>query len=256
MISMKRMLQRSFCILTLIASVHAQQVGHADVSNPVEPSEDKAETTREGCDKLHMILTHGSIPPDENQPKKLTLEVTRLITEQAVIGKEVVADVQLRNSGKYAVRIPWSTNLALPEQAPDPDNGEFEVGEFDVHLLDAAGGTALKVTSRPLLGAPSSTGSLLEIAPGQWVTVTIRFKLEDEYGTGSGLKPGEAQIGVTWRQWIRTWSVNRKNCQAVRGSINYNDDFYHQQSKPLKFTLTKEPIPDSKTPIAVNQDHQ
>lgn len=137
--------------------------------------------------------------------------------------------------------------MTLPEQAADPDRGWFEVGEFEVSLTDATGRSiALKSTSQPLLGAPFSTGSFLEIAPGQWVTLTIKFKLEDEYRIVSDLKQGAARLEVEWRQWVRTWNLNREKCQAVRGSLYYQH-LYKEQSKPLTIELTKDPILNSRT---------
>ena len=236
---MERILQHGVCILMLIAPLQAQHLGHANLSNLVPPSQEEADTVPEGCAKFPFILAHGFIPTDETQQKEITLEVTRLITARAVIGKEVAAEVQLKNSGTHAIRIPWSTDLGLPKQAPDPDRGGFEVGEFEVNLADATGSTiVLKSLSQPLLGASFSNGSLLDVAPGQWITATIRFKVEDEYSVASSLKAGTAQLTVSWRQWRRTWSVDRTACKAVRGSYYY-DHLYKQQSKPLTIEVSK-----------------
>ena len=85
----------------------------------------------------------------------------------------------------------------------------------------------LKSLSAPLYSSAGQPQSRLKLAPGQWVTMHIKFRLlfEDEKALVDFV-PGPAELRVEWRQGNFTWE--RKGCSITTGYSSY-DAFYEQR---------------------------
>ncbi len=234
---MKRELQCAACFCLLAFSPEAQQVGSVDLSRPPEaskPSESREKTTLpKGCEELSPGgIGDGWVKPEDQLPRDIVVSVISLSDTKAPVGSELQAEVQLQNSDKRAIQIPWSTDSSLIENGQDPEHLEWEVGTFEFMLRDRKD-TKIRLKSLTgwLYGSRFSAGSQRTIQLGESITAVVKFKLEDKYAIPpERLKEGKWQLLAEWHQVGRYWDV--KNCAAWNSYFQY-DDYYRQHNVPM-----------------------
>jgi hypothetical protein len=244
---MKHLLQYAFCILAFVGPA---QIGYVDLTAPPPVvSKEEADTSLSaGCTNWGGGFADGFIKPDDGKKREITLEFTKISSTVLAQGSEFEAEVRLMNTGHHTIEIPWSTDPATAEAGPVPDHADYEVGEFEINLVNVSGSViALKSLSSSLFGSKYSTGTERVIAPGQWITARIKTKMDAEYSFDlQSLTEGQAQLTAEWKQRGRYWSLNREKCEIWRGTFLYYN-YYNQQSKPATITIKKEIPLDSQT---------
>ena len=245
---MNRTTQCAICIFALAFSFQGQgrQIGSVDLTRPPETS--NVARSREktalpkGCGKLSDGgIADGWVKPEDNLPRGIVVKVISVSNLKSALSSELRADVQLQNSDKRPIRIPWSTDSSLIENGQDPEHLEWEVGTFEFTLRDSEDNQiALKSLTGWLYGSKFTSGSELTIQPRESIIALVKFKLEDKYAIPpERLKEGEWQLLAEWHQVGRSWDV--KNCAAWNSYFQY-DDFYRQHNVPVTIQVT---APDS-----------
>jgi len=213
---MLRAAQYSAGLLSLLVSfpASAQQVASVDLTKT--PGSHKVEAALpKGCDGLSSgSVADGYVISQNGQPE-IVVEIIRVSNVMPTVGQEVNAVVRLQNSGKEPFQIPWSTDPKTLENGQNPGRLEWEVGSFWVVL----NGAFLKSLTFPLYGSESSPASQLRIGPGEWITATIKFKLENEFPAHQAVSTGDAQLSVEWEQAKQTQSF--VDCEAMHGNYEY-----------------------------------
>ena len=238
---MKYLMKCALVTLALILPMPAQQVGYIDMVSPplllkAAPPEGSLPV---GCNKLGGGFFDGVVTPDDGKKRALTLEFTKLSTTLS-IGSEFEAEVRLTNIDTSTIEIPWTADPTIAKAGPGPDRGYYEVGEFAVDLIDGSGSIVpLKSLSERLLGSQYATGSLREIAPGEWVTARIKLKVYHRYFGRPSLTEGKAQLTVEWQQYRHSWSLDRSKCEGWEGTYRY-DRYFNQKSQPTVVTITSD----------------
>jgi len=182
-------------------------------------------------------LLDGVVRPDDGKKRKITLELTTVTGTILSAGSEFEADVRLVNSDTNTISIPWSADPAVAKAGPDADHTQYEIGDLDLNLVDSSGSTfELKTLSGGLFGSKYVTGTLLEIAPAEWVAVRIRVKLTTKYFGLPKLTEGKAQLRADWTQDQHAESLNRGTCEAWGSTFLYRD-YYDQKSEAAAITI-------------------
>jgi len=217
------------CILT--TSTKAQQIASVDLSHPKAPTE-SAHKQREtalpkGCEKLLPgSLYDGVVMPPNHERREIVVEIVKLDNESPILGSEVQGEVQLRNSGRYPIKIPWSTEPNIVQKDQKPNSFSWEAGGFNIVLKP---GGQLENLSQSLFDSQFSSGSELTIQPGEWVTAVLKFKLALQYEiSGRSIRKGKQELLVEWEQGAGSKGV--KNCKASSAWFQYRD--YYQQQNP------------------------
>jgi hypothetical protein len=121
--------------------------------------------------------------------------------------------------------------------------GSGNVASFVRHRGE---GVLLKSSTRWVYGSKFSTSSLLTVRPGEWITATVKFKLEAPYLYQPGeFGEGESQFLVEWKQIGREWNV--KDCGVWNAYFQY-DHFYKQTNQPLTVQISGKGSTDVKEP--------
>jgi hypothetical protein len=212
-----------------VASAQAQQIASVDVSRTGKPSEylQKLTAVPDGCKELSGgTVADGFVLPPTEGPRNIEVSVTKLSSDNPVLGSEVEGDVQLRNSGEYPIQIPWSLDPNTIDKGQDFGHLEWNEGSINVTLMD---GEPLEGLSLPLFGSSFSEGSELTIQPGEWVTLIIKFRVAPRFPIpGRSLPKGEEALLVEWEQADRTRVV--RNCALTTGWYSYRS--YYRQRNP------------------------
>jgi hypothetical protein len=245
---MKYLLQFAFCILIPALPARAQLVGTVDLTHPLEPQkvEKPAADLPNGCTQLGGGFADGFVRPDNGQRREISLEVIKSVPAPLALGAEFELEIRLKNTGRFTIQIPWSNDPATVSASPDNDQIEYESGEFDVSIADGAGRRILlKSLSRRLFGSNYATGSEIKIAPGQWVSVAVRQKLEPNYNFDDRVDAGQATLTAEWRQARHHWHLDRVKCEVWRGASLYyglfDEGYYDQHPAPTEVTVTTAP---------------
>ena len=237
---------REFSIVGLVLSANfafSQQVGIVDLTQP-EPGLVEAQTKSNqlpaGCTQMTAgIIADGAVTADDRRPRRISLEIDKLISNTIEVDGEGRAEVQLKNIGETPIQIPSSKDSSVIK-APSPDHLEWEQGNFEVVLRDKQNHTiALKSTEWPLFGSRFVTGSQTTINPGEWITAFLSFKVEDIYHTTKSTEfpIGEAKLFVEWQQARREW--NRVGCTWNRAWFDYEG--YYKQEHSTTAVQIKQP---------------
>jgi len=174
----------------------------------------------------------GIVSPPDDEPREIEVEMVKLSNENPVIGSEVQGEVQLRNSGKYPIHIPWSTDPKRIEKGQDPNSLRWEEANFQLVLKGSVG---LENLSQPLFSSRISAGSELTIQPGEWVTAIVKFKLALEYAMpGRFIRKGKGELLVHWEQGATYRSI--KNCAVTTGWFDYRN-YYRQQNPTVTINV-------------------
>jgi hypothetical protein len=221
----------------------AQQVASVDLTRPpvlTTPTEKTQETAlRNGCEKLTLgIISDGLVEPEDHQPHQIVVEVSHAEDMKPAAGSDLRAEVKLRNTGKQAIQIPWSTDASIVENGQNPDDLVWDEGTFEFALRNQSDDQVrLKSLARPLFGSKFSPGSLLTVQPGAWITAVIKFKLKDEYGIHDGaLKAGRWQLSAEWHQSERKRRLD--GCRVTTGYFTYGH-YFQQQNPSVDIQITQ-----------------
>lgn len=228
-----------FCAL-LIASLHAQQIGHADLKG--QPANDKKKDdvsallrSKECPDREAGLLVDGMVELDV--PRQILVAITRVSSTRPELGEEIDAEVMLKNIGPAQVTIPWTRNPDHLNASEDDNYKEWEIGEFVLSLRTSNTTVRLKSISGNLFSSRFSNGSTLTLRQGEWVTATLKIRLEAESPEVDGaIEPGKGDLIAEWRQIQRTYK--RVGCQINAGFFPYKK-VYQQKQEAVALVTTK-----------------
>jgi hypothetical protein len=251
---MRFLLKCASGFLALISPLAAQQAGYVDlISAPalISKPQPHDEGTPAGCSTLGGGFADGFTKPDNGKKTQITLEITKLSSATISAGSEFEAEVRLTNTDSHTIEIPWSTDPATAQAGPDSDHAYYEIGEFQVDLTDSSGLVVpLKSLSSSLLGSRYSTDTQRKIAPGEWITASIKLKVIHRYFGLPTLSDGKARLTAEWQQRGRYWSLNRNKCEVWSGTFLYRN-YYEEKSIEALVTINKDAPPDPE----VNNTH-
>lgn len=240
---MNRATQFVVCFCVLATSAQGQQIASVDLTHPTVPTKSAVDQTKtvmpKRCEKVSPhAIGDGLVAPSDHEPREITVEIVKVSNQNLVIGSEVQGEVQLRNSGKYPIQIPWSTDPTIVEKGQNPYHLTWEVGSFSVVWQDDF---LLKGLTQSLYGSKFAVGSMLTIQPGEWVTAEVKFTLEPEYPIpGRLIKDGEGQLQAKWEQTERSRDIRDiKNCSYGLTFFRYGS-YYHQQNPPITIKATSD----------------
>jgi hypothetical protein len=232
---MKYVAQFAACFCILATSVQAQQIASVDLTRPQEPTKSAGtQAPPKGCEKLLPgIIADGFVAPPNHEAREILVEMAKLSDENPVAGSEVQGEVRLRNTGKYPITIPWSTDPSVLEKGQNPNNRQWEEGRFNISLK--GGYDPLVKLSPPLLSSRFSAGSELTIQPDQWITAVVKFKLTPQYPLpGDSMRKGERELFVEWEQVGREQGL--KDCAVSNGYFHYLN-YYRQQNPTVRINV-------------------
>jgi hypothetical protein len=152
-----------------------REAGYKDLSreapNPIQNHKWNADPT---CKAVGGVSGLGIGDPAS---PSLSLSVADLDTTRLRTGDSVTALLHIENAGKDSLWLPWTVDAELMER-PDA-KGEFRYSEIGVYaaLTQQAHQADFYAPVR-LYGAPDVLGSMLELQPGHWAQLRIRFPLE------------------------------------------------------------------------------
>jgi hypothetical protein len=247
-----RLIHCAVCLHMLLATAQAQQVGSIDLTQTPQPakSTEKQEKTNlpEGCKTLSGGgIADGYVIPEDHQLREIEVSMISVSKTKPTEGSELQAEVQLRNIGKQSIQIPWSKDPRVKNEGQDPNHFNWEGATFRVLLSKHGGnGVLLKSSSEWVYGSKFSTGSLLTLRPGEWITASVKFKLEAMYLYDPGeFGVGKSQFLAEWEQVSRSWGV--RGCGLWNGYYQYGD-FYKQTKLPVTVQIMRKRSKDIKSP--------
>jgi hypothetical protein len=227
---MKCVAQFAACFCILATSAQAQQIASVDLTLPKVPTKSAGtQALPKGCERLLPgNIGDGAAVPPNHEPREIVVEMVKLSNENPVSGSEVQGEVQLRNSGKYPIKIPWSTDPNIIEKGQNPNRLQWEEGNFSIELKH--GYELLASLSQSLFGSRFSAGSELTIQPGEWVTAFVKFTIAPQYGLpGHSMTKGKRDLFVEWEQAGELKDV--RNCAVSTGWFHYRN--YYRQQNPI-----------------------
>ncbi len=223
----------------------AQQIASIDLSLPADSKalDDHYRKLEQanGCKELPFgRVSDGIVMHPDSQPQRIELKILKLSDTKPHVGEELTAEVRLINRSNGAILIPWSTDIRVTTNGDDPKTEAWDMGSFQVLLKNGRSREIpLNNLSPPLYGAKYSSGSMLSIKPGEWITATIRFALlVSKNGEWDQLREGESQLSVEWKQTGRTHEIH--DCTMWSGFFPYRD-YYSQQRLPMVIDVTRNP---------------
>jgi hypothetical protein len=231
---MKCLAQFAACFYMLTTSAQEQQIASVDLTHPTVPT--KPTVTQElpkGCEKLLPgSLFDGAVMPPNHERREIVVAVVKLNNENPILGSEVQGEVQLRNSGEYSIKIPWSTDPNITKKGENPNSLSWEVGGFNIVLKP---GGELENISQSLFGSRFSPGSELTMRPGEWVAALLKFKLALQYElAGRPVRTGKRELFAEWVQGAGSKGI--KNCAVASGWFQYRD-YYRQQNPTVTINV-------------------
>ncbi len=224
--------------LLLVSTPIAQQVGSVDLTRPPAGTREKRDLPN-GCEKLSGGgIADGWVEPEDHRPRDLVVEVINVSDWKPAVGRELQAEVRLRNIDARSIQIPWSTDPNVIEDGQDPANLQWDVGTFEFTLRDPQDNQiALKSLTGWLYGSKFSAGSQLTVHAGESIVALVKFKLEDKYPIEPGRpNEGEWQLLAEWHQVGRSWYV--KNCEPWNAYFQY-EHYYEQRNPAVAIQVTR-----------------
>ena len=236
---------RSTILLCLVAvlstRVHCQQIAELDLGRQPSDTADAREVNvmPAGCGVAPAVHGDGVIVnTGPNKGSKLKIEVT-LPKNTFEHGETVQSSILIRNVGTDAIVIPWSLDSNVSIRPKDVSQFAYDMGWFELNLKDPGKKEVpldAESQSHFLYGSVSAPGSSLRINPGEWVTLKLRFLL-DQRRTSSVLVPiktGDATIEVAWRQARFEWKAD--GCAVQTGYFTYQ---FQEDAKPIKIKVAE-----------------
>jgi hypothetical protein len=182
---MKVYIQFAIGLFAMAIPARAQQIASVDLTKPPESAKDaevrKTNDPPNGCLKLLPgRFSDGVVLAQQGHPQpEIVVEIIRVNDRILISGSESQVEVRLRNSGKELIHIPWSLDANTIQNGQDPNHVHWETGDFVVVLNGSR--LANRTLTQRLYSSEFSKGSQMTIQPGEWVTATIKFKLEDAF---------------------------------------------------------------------------
>ena len=159
-----------------LTSAQAQQIASLDLSRTPKSNAhiDKLSAVPKGCELLlgSSVADGVALLPTPGRPD-IEVRIVKVSDENPVLGAEVQADVQVRNVGQYAIQVPWSLDPDTMTNGQDASNLEWEEAGINLYW---APHDLLRNLSAFLFGSRFSEGTELTIHPGEWVTLTVKFR--------------------------------------------------------------------------------
>jgi hypothetical protein len=185
-------------------------------------------------------MANGGVKPPDNSRRTISLEIVKLSSQTLEVGGESQAEVRLKNVGETAINIPWSTDSAVIQKAPNPDVLQWEQADIGIVLVDKENKRiALETAQWPLYGSKFVATSQLTLKPGEWITAFVDFKVEDLYHiVGFAEFPvGESRLFLEWGQAARAWS--HEKCGWNRAWFDYGGDYYKQEHPTIAVQVNR-----------------
>jgi hypothetical protein len=240
---MNRPAQLAVCFCMLATSAKGQQVASVDLTRasvPTTPPGKQAQPN--GCEGLlPRVIGDGFVEPPDQEARKIVVEMVEVSNQAPSIGGVVQGEARVRNSGTHAIQIPWSADPSVRGKGQNARNSKtgtaavaWEEGSFNVYLQ---GSGLLKNLSQPLFSSKSAPESQVTIAPGEWVTAKIAFKLELEYPMPErSIKDGDGRLTVEWEQTAISGTIYSNGCLVGSGFYRYSH-YYEQQNPAIPIKL-------------------
>jgi hypothetical protein len=205
----KKIVQLVPSFLLLAVSTSGQQVASVDLTRPAPVAEiPKSAQDPEsvgGCEKTSLgTIADGFTQSDDEQPRPIRVTITNLSTLKLSMGSEVEASIQLLNSGKKAIQIPWNPYWETTITGQDLNERTWMVGEFLVELKGKQHSAELRGLSQILFASKFVPGSSLTLKRGEWISARINFIVEVAKPAYMEIDEGDAELSVGWFQTTRS----------------------------------------------------
>ena len=209
----------------LVAPAHGQQSASVDLSNPQESAVDSTTPKRiflpAGCEEVkHFSQASGVVvgKGDElHDYSSIKLEVVHVSETTVKVGGEFEADVRLLNNGKQSILIPWTRDLDEIFNGQDPAHLKWMESFFVASLPRES----LESLSSSLFASDSLPSSQLLLGPGEWVTATLKFKVEDAFFPKQlPVKAGNYKLSFKWMANEGTRDVT-SDCQLSTAELDF-----------------------------------
>ena len=216
-----------------MASVDLRQAAAPEPTKTVESDENPG-----GCekDKMSVGFADGIILSDDKEPRPIRVAFTYLSSLNLKAGSEIEATVQLLNTGKKEIQIPWNTEWETTSFGQDMNDRTWQVGEFRVKLSGKQHNSELEGLSKILYASTFVPGSSLILKPGQWISAQINFKVDVARPAYMEMDEGEAELSVEWFQTNR--SRTEKDCSVMLGYYPFRG-FYEQENPSVKVQIKR-----------------
>jgi hypothetical protein len=227
-----------FLAMCSIVFAAAQHVGSIDLTHPPEPNKSAEDGQNvglpPGCAELSGGgIADGVVLPQDREPRRLTVRIAKIFSEKPALGDEVRAEVELKNTDKRALDIPWTADPDIAYKNQDPWDLQWDAATFIFSLSDAHHHTpALKSQTEWLYGSRQTPASYLTLQPGTSITALVAFQLDAKYGME--LHEGKWSLLAEWHQVSRYRYI--KDCGVWNGFYPYRD-FYAQTNVPFPIRI-------------------
>lgn len=197
-----------------------------------EESQKEEKPSAPGCENLRPgIIADGLIEPQDGQLRDILVEVIGLNDSRPRIGAEIEADVRLKNIGRQAVQIPWSSDPRVIDVGQGPSQFLWDAGTFEFLLENDEDSLRLVSSTDWLYGTEFAKGSKITLNSEDSVRIKIAFKLANKYFPEDGrLHLGDWHLRVAWHQVQRNQTV--KDCTIDNAYFSYRR-FYRQRNVPV-----------------------
>jgi len=185
----------------------------------------------------------GVTRSEDGEPRSIRVALINLSSLNLRAGSEIDATVQLLNSGKKEIEIPWSTDWETTVTGQDPHARTWQVGEFRVQLHGKQHSAELQGLSKILYASTFVPGTNLTLKPGQWITAQINFIVEVARPAYMQIDDGEAELSVEWFQTFR--SRVEKDCGVMLGYYPFRG-FYEQENTSITVQVEKKEAGENK----------
>jgi hypothetical protein len=232
-----------FLVLLAIPSL-PQRSSSVDLTAPI-PASARDSHLPSGCSQLTTRgYGDGFAKPEWGKPLNISVRVTDFSKEPAVEGGELKLEVELHNDSEHAIKIPWSTDPEIVYRDQSPTYYHWQSGEFIVYIRDGKRMTTpLKSLSQRLYGTELHPESILSLNPGEWVTATIKEKIQSDYPYYEESLAGDWRLYIDWEQLSRSNGI--KDCQVMITTFTYMD-FYHQTNPSVAISIAPKPSAEEK----------
>jgi hypothetical protein len=243
----KKIVQLVPSFLLLAVSTSGQQVASLDLTRPAQvaeiPKSAQEPESVGGCEKTSMgTIVDGFTQSDDKQPRPIRVAFIDVSSLKLQIGSELEATVQLLNSGKSAIEIPWSTDWETTIAGQDPSSRNWTVGMFEVHLRGKGRHAELKGLSQILYGSQFVPGSSLTLRLGESITSRIKFSVEVAHPAWQEIDAGGAELSAVWFQTTPTRV--EKDCRVSLGYFPFKS--YEQENPPVTVQVEKSELEEGK----------
>jgi hypothetical protein len=215
-------------LAALSVGLRSQQIAEIQLGRPqaVGPQPYIPDVVPEGCqhprykDRQTVVIHRNS---------KLKIELALPGKKEVDRSEKVEATIVLKNVGKDAVVIPWSSNPDVSKRPTGKLLHEYEQAWFDAELM---GSNKISLpletesVSMNLYSSPVVPGSTLTLQPGQWIVAKASFVIAANYKSSAGMpiEMGRAEIKVEWRQVRYTWRSSGCTVKTEYFNYGYKED--------------------------------